>query len=239
MIGFECQSCREKIDVPDSLGGLTETCPTCGATMRVPLQFDCNRCGQQLQIGGMRRGQIVTCIKCGKRCKSPSPAAEHPTAPTPVIRPAPQVSDEGGVNFDAPICHFFTEIVGVTYENDDGASREEIVRMCGRMEPLSLAREPDNPHDPNAVSVERLDTGEQLGHVGRFMAKHICEDWDAGCGFTAFFVGFTGKGADLCTVKMVVFKAQPHVSDAEAQAYADSVNAAILDRARHYSTGFD
>jgi hypothetical protein len=43
---------------------------------------------------------------------------------------------------------------------------------------LRLRREPDNPHDPNAVAV-LLESGEPLGYVPRELAPEVDERWSA------------------------------------------------------------
>ena len=66
------------------------------------------------------------------------------------------------------IKHFFTKVVGVTHRNDDGTSRQAIIRRCSQLEQLDLVRQKDNPHDPNAMMVCQ-SSGEQLGYLS--------EDW--------------------------------------------------------------
>jgi HIRAN domain-containing protein len=47
-------------------------------------------------------------------------------------------------------------------------------------EPLELRRDPDNPHDPNAIAVHPKDGGEQVGWVPREIAAELAPDLDAG-----------------------------------------------------------
>jgi hypothetical protein len=60
-----------------------------------------------------------------------------------------------------------TRVVGVTF-----AGRQRAVAQLKVGEALRLRREPDNPHDPNAVRVERL-TGAQVGYLNRELAARI------------------------------------------------------------------
>jgi hypothetical protein len=46
--------------------------------------------------------------------------------------------------------------------------------------PLELRRDPDNPHDPNAIQVLPGDGGEQVGWVPRELAAELAPDLDAG-----------------------------------------------------------
>jgi hypothetical protein len=46
--------------------------------------------------------------------------------------------------------------------------------------PLELRRDPDNPHDPNAIAVHPADGGEQVGWVPRELAAVLAPELDAG-----------------------------------------------------------
>ena len=46
--------------------------------------------------------------------------------------------------------------------------------------PLELRRDPDNPHDPNAIAVHPAGGGEQLGWVPRELAAELAPELDAG-----------------------------------------------------------
>jgi hypothetical protein len=46
--------------------------------------------------------------------------------------------------------------------------------------PLELRRDPDNPHDPNAIAVHPSGGGEQVGWVPRELAAELAPDLDAG-----------------------------------------------------------
>jgi HIRAN domain-containing protein len=45
---------------------------------------------------------------------------------------------------------------------------------------LSLRRDKENPHDPNAIAVHPADGGEQVGWVPREIAAELAPDLDAG-----------------------------------------------------------
>lgn len=47
-----------------------------------------------------------------------------------------------------------------------------------RLGPAELSREPDNPHDPNAVAIHI--GGEMLGHYNKGMARSLAKRLDAG-----------------------------------------------------------
>ncbi|MEC7987115.1 MAG: HIRAN domain-containing protein [Myxococcota bacterium] len=73
---------------------------------------------------------------------------------------------------------FFSKIVGVTFQNTDGSRRQELIedledqlRLLGAVQ-LHLRREPNNPHDANAVQVYYGDQ-QQLGFLSRQVAQTI------------------------------------------------------------------
>lgn len=65
-----------------------------------------------------------------------------------------------------------TKVVGVTYEN-----RQSVVKKLSEGEAIRLCREPENPHDQNAIRVERL-TGEKIGYISRVEAAALAPSFD-------------------------------------------------------------
>lgn len=73
----------------------------------------------------------------------------------------------------SPIGRIWTEkVVGVTYNN-----RQSVVRMMQVGEKVILRREPENPHDGNAIKVERAD-GTQIGYLSRDVASQLARSLD-------------------------------------------------------------
>lgn len=64
---------------------------------------------------------------------------------------------------------FHTKVTGVTFDNVDGTPRQSIIAKCVVGERVQLLREPDNPHDCQAVKVCR-ESGEQIGYLARHVA---------------------------------------------------------------------
>jgi hypothetical protein len=50
--------------------------------------------------------------------------------------------------------------------------------------PLTLRRDPDNPHDPNAIAVDAGD-GQQVGWVPRELAAELAPELDGGAQWSA------------------------------------------------------
>ena len=63
---------------------------------------------------------------------------------------------------------FTTRIVGVTHDNLDGTNRQAILRKLSPGDIAALVREPQNPHDANAVAI----VDPQFGHFG-YVPAHI------------------------------------------------------------------
>jgi len=73
---------------------------------------------------------------------------------------------------------FYAQVHGINHKNDDGSSRQQIIKDCHEGEELVLVPEPDNPVDPDAVKICRKN-GEQLGYWegdGR-MANDLAIGW--------------------------------------------------------------
>jgi hypothetical protein len=75
--------------------------------------------------------------------------------------------------------HRSVTVAGVSYSNRDGTNRQQIVAHCSAGELLRLKREEDNPVDPNAVAVVRLN-GEQLGYLHREDAVDVIKGSEDG-----------------------------------------------------------
>lgn len=88
--------------------------------------------------------------------------------------------------------HFYSKVRGVTHENPDGSSRQEIIKRCRIGELLELVPEPDNPVDKNALALRR-NTREQVGYVSAEIAKELSGDISRGTCWFAMVTGLTGN----------------------------------------------
>lgn len=84
-------------------------------------------------------------------------------------------------------------IAGEAQVNADGTSRQQIIKRCKEGERLVLKREPENPHDPNAVAVLR-ESGAQIGYVSRRNAEWVAPLLDEGRRMEAQIEQITGGG---------------------------------------------
>ena len=76
---------------------------------------------------------------------------------------------------------FKTKVVGVTFDNLDGSSRQQAIRKLKPGDRLQLAWYPDSPHDPNAImvfgkgSMSELDMSTCIGHIKADLAADMVE----------------------------------------------------------------
>ena len=78
---------------------------------------------------------------------------------------------------------FYTKLAGVSFGNC-----QKNIDKWGHPDIgyFSLSREPENPHDPNAVGVWFLD--DRLGYLPKPVAERIAQVMDRGAKLTARFV---------------------------------------------------
>jgi single-stranded-DNA-specific exonuclease len=85
----------------------------------------------------------------------------------------------------ADASHFHTKIAGVSFEG-----RQDVIAGLRAGAPLDLVREPDNPHDRNAIAVHYGNL--QLGFFNRRLAARIAPVIDAGMRYRARVASLTG-----------------------------------------------
>jgi len=91
---------------------------------------------------------------------------------------------------------FYSKLVGVTFLNTDGSSRQGLLTQFSDISeenplPLVVERDPENPYDPNAVAV-RLHSGQQLGFLSKKINEIVSEWLDTG--ETVFIEGVSITG---------------------------------------------
>ncbi|MEE8715848.1 MAG: single-stranded-DNA-specific exonuclease RecJ [Coriobacteriales bacterium] len=85
---------------------------------------------------------------------------------------------------------FHTKVVGVSFEG-----RQQVVARLSTDDELLLVREPDNPHDPNAVAVTTRD-GVRLGYLRRTVAAALAPEIDRGARYRVQVTDLTGGQDD-------------------------------------------
>jgi hypothetical protein len=82
--------------------------------------------------------------------------------------------------------YFSTKIAGASFLNPDGSSQRSIIKKCESMEVLRLELDPNNPVDPNAIAVKRVD-GSQLRYLESRVASELHRDAGKPMSWSAIF----------------------------------------------------
>ncbi len=122
------------------------------------------------------------------------------------------------------IRHAFSNVAGVTFPNDDGTYRQNILARCKPGEWLELKRDKYNRFSSYATKVLRRN-GEQLGHVPEYLAERVCAEIESGRLATGILTEVTGGTFDRPTMgaNIAIFFADPEVDTEELGAYAKGV----------------
>lgn len=103
----------------------------------------------------------------GRRSTLPGPTSQRPPAPRVAIS-AEYDNDYG----------FEISVVGESFDNADGTSRQKIIKGCFVTDPISLRPEPTNRYDPHAIAV--FHAKGQIGYIGRDHCARLRAEMDGG-----------------------------------------------------------
>jgi len=110
---------------------------------------------------------------------------------------------------------FYSKIAGVTAKNDDGSSRQKIIKNYVKTgTPLILLREPSNKFDPNAISVHIkkrslifFTSTVQIGYLNKDVAEELTKFLKKGGAIEAIAKEVTGgKGVESYGVNIFIRK---------------------------------
>lgn len=85
-----------------------------------------------------------------------------------------------------------TKVVGVTQDNDEGKPIQKILPTLSQYSSLKFIREPDNPHDKNAIKV--YGSYQHIGYINADLAKEIAPLMDQGKELNGNISEVTGGG---------------------------------------------
>lgn len=102
----------------------------------------------------------------------------------------------GWNDFRLPAC-------GEQFDNEDGTSRQAELALCAVGEPVSLVREPDNPHDPRAVALFSV-RGVRVGYLRRDRAVWVGSKIDRGYSVAAIVERVKGATLPEATLGLVI-----------------------------------
>ncbi len=77
------------------------------------------------------------------------------------------------INADSGVEVFQTRVAGVSFNNEDGSSRQALLKGMQNDDPIILEREPDNPYDSNAIRV--VAQKGCIGYIPRDLAKIVVQ----------------------------------------------------------------
>ncbi|MCC7316822.1 MAG: hypothetical protein IT419_18675 [Planctomycetes bacterium] len=121
---------------------------------------------------------------------------------------------------DRPIRHYHSNVVGVTFRNRDGSSRQEILSRCRPLERVTLEHDETNRHHKNAVGVMR-NNGEQIGFLDRGLGDEVMAKAREGFTFSVF-IKTLGGGADTeenFWAKLLIIEGSPGATLPDAEEY--------------------
>lgn len=103
---------------------------------------------------------------------------------------------------------FPTKVVGVTRKNNDGTSRQKIIKQLRTGQELELVPEPDNPFDSDAIKV-CTKRGEQVGYLEARLAGEVARRMRRGIKHTAKVLsivgGFEGGKTLGCVLELTIY----------------------------------
>lgn len=85
----------------------------------------------------------------------------------------------------------YTKIVGVTFNNENGENRQEIIKTLKNKQQLKIIAEPTNPYDKNCQKVMTEDN-RQIGNIKRDLAYDINKGRQKGQNYKAEIIAITG-----------------------------------------------
>ncbi len=115
---------------------------------------------------------------------------------------------------------FNSKIVGVSFEG-----RQDVIAGLQVGATLTLERQPDNPHDPNAIAVSYGTL--QLGYIRKEHAVHLASVIDSGVAYRCYISMLTGGGDLHRGVNIVVERARAAVLESRPSVAVDADAAAV------------
>ena len=100
---------------------------------------------------------------------------------------------------------FYSKVVGVTFGNEDGTSRQEIIRSCKEGDDLILKPVPTKEY-PEAIGVF-TNSGKQLGHITAELARELKDKYSSNL-MKVTVAGVTGGGDKTygCNLHIVIYE---------------------------------
>jgi hypothetical protein len=87
----------------------------------------------------------------------------------------------------------YSKIVGVTFDNPDGISRQKVIESLEVSSPIKLKRDRENNYDKNAIMVVDSQS-QQLGYLSKDIARQLAPIIDDGKLIKVEICSLTGGG---------------------------------------------
>lgn len=100
-----------------------------------------------------------------------------------------------------------SKVVGVSFKNDDGTSRQNVIRNCHANEVVRLVRDYRNPKSDHAIRIVDSN-GQMLGHLNEFRARQIAGIMDRGQPYMAVISVITGGGEHPLGANLIVYASE-------------------------------
>ena len=105
---------------------------------------------------------------------------------------------------------FHARVSGVSYINDDGSSRQDIIAdKLEIWQQLALVHEPDNPYDKNAVQVLIEEGDLQIGYLPARVAAETVSAMSGGTLYSAFVRSIKPTEAGFYGVVIAIVRWEP------------------------------
>ncbi len=162
----------------------------------------------------------------GQRARKAQERLSHVRDSSPRFSEAPSEGprDPARQKSNEPAIYRVFKVRGVSFPNDDGSERQEIIQRCRLGEHLVMRRDRGNGFSRNAIGVFR-EGGDQLGNVPEYVARDFAPLMDSGMESTAILLNITGGTRDkpTCGVNVVMFVYSGSVPQAALDDFARGV----------------
>lgn len=131
-----------------------------------------------------------------------------------------------------------TNVVGVTFSNEDGSSRARIIESMSETDQICVERDPYNQYDSNAVKVCVLKNGQkkQIGFLAKDIAAEISPKMRRGTNYKATIVGCgSWNGRPYCEIDIQEIDTFQTVSATGGRSFARPVQSCTASQSDRLS----
>ncbi len=177
----KCDGCDRKQMVLTKIQSGQQVCQSCLREIRGPdwSKLATLKQVESLQMEGYRVDEKLTKEEYN-RIRMSQTLKERGVA----FSPTASLDDLSQLVSSTSVYTWCTSVAGVSFQNNDGSSRQTAISECHVGDILSLNRQSTNPHDSNAIAVFNSH-GNQIGFLPRDVATVVAAWIDSGSIATA------------------------------------------------------